>query len=56
MKEFMSIPLNQKEYQPFGDLYLEFPGHENYTNYHRELDIDKCPECQLKLTLRANKL
>jgi len=40
MKEFMSIPLNQKEYQPFGDLYLEFPGHENYSNYRRELDID----------------
>ena len=40
MKEFMSIPLRQREYQPFGDLYLEFPGHEIYTNYHRELDIE----------------
>ena len=26
MKEFMSIPLRQKVYQPFGDLYIEFPG------------------------------
>jgi alpha-L-fucosidase 2 len=39
MKEFMSIPLTQKEYQPFGDLYMDFPGHENYSDYHRELDI-----------------
>ncbi len=40
MEEFMSIPLRQREYQPFGDLYLDFPGHDNYTNYHRELDIE----------------
>jgi len=39
MEEFMSTPLTQKEYQPFGDLYLDFPGHESYTEYHRELDI-----------------
>ena len=39
MAEFMSVPLHQKEYQPFGDLYLDFPGHENYSAYTRELDI-----------------
>jgi len=39
MKEFMSIPLNQKEYQPFGDLFLYFPEHVEYSDYHRELDI-----------------
>lgn len=39
MKEFMSIPLRQMEYQPFGDLYIDFPGHKAYNNYHRELDI-----------------
>lgn len=39
MKEFMSIPLTQKEYQPFGDIYLDFPGHEAYSEYSRELDI-----------------
>jgi len=39
MKEFMSIPLRQMEYQPFGDLYIDFPGHKTYNNYHRELDI-----------------
>lgn len=26
-------------YQPVGDLYLDFPGHEHYTDYYRELDI-----------------
>ena len=39
MKEFMSIPLTQKEYQPFGDIYLYFPEHEEFSEYHRELDI-----------------
>lgn len=39
MKEFMSTPLTQKEYQPFGDIYLEFPDHKSYSEYRRELDI-----------------
>lgn len=26
-------------YQPVGDLLLRFPGHENYTDYRRELDL-----------------
>lgn len=26
-------------YQPVGDLFIEFPGHQNYTNYYRDLDI-----------------
>jgi alpha-L-fucosidase 2 len=40
MEEFMSIPLRQMDYQPFGDLYLQFPGHETYSDYHRELDLE----------------
>lgn len=28
-------------YQPVGGLFIEFPGHENYTNYERMLDIEK---------------
>jgi alpha-L-fucosidase 2 len=28
-------------FQPVGNLNLVFDGHENYTNYHRELDIEK---------------
>lgn len=28
-------------YQTVGSLYLEFPGHKNYSNYYRELNINK---------------
>ncbi len=28
-------------YQTVGNLYLSFPGHENYTDYYRELDLDR---------------
>lgn len=41
MKEFMSVPLRQKAYQPFGDIYLDFPGHDKYSEYTRELDISR---------------
>ena len=27
-------------YQPFGDLYISFPGVDDYTNYYRELSLD----------------
>lgn len=40
MREFMSVPLRQKAYQPFGDLRLRFDGHEKATDYRRELDLD----------------
>ncbi|MEP1488808.1 MAG: glycoside hydrolase family 95 protein [Algibacter sp.] len=39
-KEFMSVPLKQIHYQPFADVYIDFKGHENYTNYTRTLDIE----------------
>jgi alpha-L-fucosidase 2 len=39
MAEFMSVPLKQKTYQAFGDLYLHFPDQKIFTNYHRELDL-----------------
>ena len=38
--KMLSDPIRQKAYQPFGDLHLHFPGHENITNYRRELDLD----------------
>lgn len=38
-KEFMSQPLRQMAYQAFGDVYIDFPGHENFTGYERELDL-----------------
>ncbi|SKB50362.1 glycoside hydrolase family 95 protein [Dyadobacter psychrophilus] len=28
-------------FQPLGDLRLTFPGHETFTNYYRELDIER---------------
>lgn len=39
-EKMMSVPLRQEQYQPFGDLRLTFPGHDNITDYRRELDID----------------
>jgi alpha-L-fucosidase 2 len=40
MEHMMSVPLRQEKYQPFGDLHLYFPGHDEPADYHRELDID----------------
>ena len=37
---FMSEPLGQLSYQPFGDILLDFPGHENATNFQRKLDLE----------------
>jgi len=28
-------------YQTVGNLYLSFPGHENFTDYYRDLDLDR---------------
>ncbi len=41
MEKFMSVPLRQTNYQPFGDLYLSFPGHGDFTEYIRELDLSE---------------
>lgn len=30
-----------QKFQPVGNLHLVFPGHDNYTNYYRELDIER---------------
>ncbi|MBP7053224.1 MAG: glycoside hydrolase N-terminal domain-containing protein [Phycisphaerae bacterium] len=40
MEHFMSVPLGQMPYQPFGDLRLTLPGHEQVEGYRRELDLD----------------
>ncbi|MDA3879249.1 MAG: glycoside hydrolase family 95 protein [Prolixibacteraceae bacterium] len=34
-------PQYQANYQPFADIHFETPGHDNYTNYHRSLDLAK---------------
>jgi alpha-L-fucosidase 2 len=41
LEKFMSVPLRQEKYQPFGDLWICFPKHKNVTSYRRELDISK---------------
>jgi alpha-L-fucosidase 2 len=38
--KMLSDPVRQKAYQPFGDIRLDFPGHETAINYQRELDLD----------------
>lgn len=38
--KFMSEPLGQLSYQPFGNILLHFPGHENAINYKRQLDLE----------------
>ena len=37
----MSNPRIIKPYQPLGDLWLDFPGHEYFHDYRRELDLDE---------------
>lgn len=40
MNNFMSTPLRQEAYQPFGDIYLAFEGHEEFTDYSRSLSLN----------------
>ena len=40
MERFMSDPLRQCAYQPFGDLMLHFEGHDVATTYRRSLDLE----------------
>ena len=39
MDKFMSIPLGQKKYQPFGDMWIKFGNQKEVADYHRELDL-----------------
>lgn len=36
-EHMMGVPRPQQGYQSLGELHLRFPGHESYTNYHRQL-------------------
>lgn len=40
MERFMSEPLRQCAYQPFGDILLRFEGHETPSAYKRSLDLE----------------
>ena len=39
-REFLA-PTHGMPYQPIGSLFLDFAGHENYSEFRRELDISK---------------
>ena len=40
-KSIITKKSNGQMFQPLGNLNLTFTGHENYTNYYRELDIER---------------
>jgi alpha-L-fucosidase 2 len=39
-KHMMGVPNFQQAYQPIGDLWLNFAGHDSITNYTRELNLN----------------
>lgn len=39
-QDIMSQTNDGMPYQTFGNVYLSFPGHQNYTNYYRDLNIE----------------
>ena len=39
-KNMMAHPIKQMPYEPVGDLRIEFPGHNEFANYRRELDLN----------------
>jgi alpha-L-fucosidase 2 len=42
---------NGQMFQPVGSLFLSFPGHDNYTNFYRDLDIERAIQ---KTTYQVN--
>jgi alpha-L-fucosidase 2 len=40
-RTMMGLGVQQQMYQPLGNLWLSFPGHEGATNYRRQLDLDE---------------
>jgi alpha-L-fucosidase 2 len=40
MAKFMSIPLGQEKYQPFGDLWIELAAPAKVEGYRRQLDLE----------------
>lgn len=40
MEHLMSRPLRQMMYQPFGDVYIDMPGHQQPADYERRLELD----------------
>lgn len=40
-RTMMGRPVEQMKYQPLGNLWLSFPGHEKVSGYCRQLDLDE---------------
>lgn len=40
-QDIMSQTNDGMPYQTFGSVYISFPGHQKYSNYYRDLNIDK---------------
>jgi alpha-L-fucosidase 2 len=40
-EKIQSTKINGMKYQPVGNLLLNFPNHQTYSNYYRDLDIEK---------------
>lgn len=38
--KMMAQPMKQMPYEPVGDLKLSFPGHDDFTGYRRQLDLN----------------
>ncbi len=41
LQKFMSIPLRQERYQPFGDVWIEFEAKGAVSDYERDLNLDR---------------
>ena len=39
--QFLSLPIRQKSFQPFGDIYMHFGGHDKVEKYERELNLSE---------------
>lgn len=46
-----AVPRYQADYQPFGDLWIDFKNHKGYNNYQRELDLQ---DAAVKTTYTLN--
>ncbi len=55
-ERFMSQPFGQFCYQPFGNINLQFPGHENVTNFKRILDLEASDKGSLSFDVGLDSL
>lgn len=39
-EKFMSVPLHQERFQPFGDVWIDFDGNGVTSDYYRDLDLN----------------